>query len=165
VECLRPARPQAPAAGDVVSVLAAGPTTAASSAGVVLVTGATGGVGKRVVQRLLQRGRVVRALVRDVAKAKELLVSCLPGDGVRRGAAAGVGWGGGGRGPASHSGAPWQQGTAVPGAYQPCCLQRPVGRPGGRQRLAAACNKWRQHADTSVNGRAPSPPARSQTWQ
>jgi len=96
VECLRPARPQAPAAGDVVSVLAAGPTTAASSAGVVLVTGATGGVGKRVVQRLLQRGRVVRALVRDVAKAKELLVSCLPGDGVRRGAAAGVGWGGGG---------------------------------------------------------------------
>jgi len=39
------------------------------------VAGATGGVGKRVVQRLLAQGRVVRALVRDVDKAKELLVS------------------------------------------------------------------------------------------
>jgi hypothetical protein len=38
--------------------------------------GGTGGVGKRVVQRLLQQGRVVRALVRDVDKAKSLLVSC-----------------------------------------------------------------------------------------
>lgn len=37
--------------------------------------GATGGVGKRVVQRLLAEGKVVRALVRDVDKAKELLVS------------------------------------------------------------------------------------------
>lgn len=39
------------------------------------VAGATGGVGKRVVQRLLEQGRVVRALVRDVDKAKSLLVS------------------------------------------------------------------------------------------
>lgn len=39
-----------------------------------MVTGATGGVGKRVVQLLLARGRRVRALVRDVAKARELLV-------------------------------------------------------------------------------------------
>jgi putative NADH-flavin reductase len=37
--------------------------------------GATGGVGKRVVQQLLAQGRVVRALVRDVDKAKQLLVS------------------------------------------------------------------------------------------
>lgn len=36
--------------------------------------GATGGVGKRVVQQLLDRGRRVRVLVRDVPKAKELLV-------------------------------------------------------------------------------------------
>eukprot|EP00775_Hariotina_reticulata_P012925 gene12925-13053_t len=34
---------------------------------------ATGGVGKRVVQKLLSRGEVVRALVRDVQKARELL--------------------------------------------------------------------------------------------
>jgi NADP-dependent 3-hydroxy acid dehydrogenase YdfG len=39
--------------------------------------GATGGVGKRVVQQLLAQGRVVRALVRDVEKAKQLLVSAL----------------------------------------------------------------------------------------
>jgi uncharacterized protein YbjT (DUF2867 family) len=37
--------------------------------------GATGGVGKRVVQRLLSQGRVVRALVRDLDKARSLLVS------------------------------------------------------------------------------------------
>ena len=47
-------------------------------------TGATGGVGKRVVQLLLQKGRRVRALVRDVDKARTLLVrhlricSCRP---------------------------------------------------------------------------------------
>jgi NAD(P)-dependent dehydrogenase (short-subunit alcohol dehydrogenase family) len=39
--------------------------------------GATGGVGKRVVQKLLSQGRVVRALVRDVGKAQELLVGLL----------------------------------------------------------------------------------------
>lgn len=39
------------------------------------LTGATGGVGKRVVQQLLGQGRVVRALVRDVGKARQLLVS------------------------------------------------------------------------------------------
>eukprot|EP00878_Enallax_costatus_P006301 GHUV01006605.1.p1 GENE.GHUV01006605.1~~GHUV01006605.1.p1 ORF type:complete len:707 (+),score=173.74 GHUV01006605.1:310-2430(+) len=50
-----------------------GVVTSGSNADVVLVTGATGGVGKRVVQRLLQKGRVVRALVRDVNKAKQLL--------------------------------------------------------------------------------------------
>eukprot|EP00877_Chromochloris_zofingiensis_P004047 jgi/Chrzof1/13643/Cz08g05160.t1 len=52
-----------------------------SEEGVILVTGATGGVGKRVVQRLLGQGRRVRALVRDVNKAKQLLgnLSVSPG--------------------------------------------------------------------------------------
>lgn len=48
-----------------------------SADGIVLVAGATGGVGKRVVEQLLARGRRVRALVRDVPKATELLVRCL----------------------------------------------------------------------------------------
>ena len=39
----------------------------------VLVAGATGGVGKRVVRQLLQQNYQVRALVRDAAKAKEIL--------------------------------------------------------------------------------------------
>ena len=37
-------------------------------------SGATGGVGKRVVEVLLQQGRAVRALVRDEQKGKSLLV-------------------------------------------------------------------------------------------
>ena len=41
--------------------------------GVILVAGATGGVGKRVVRRLLERGYQVRALVRDTQRAKEML--------------------------------------------------------------------------------------------
>lgn len=41
--------------------------------GVVLVVGATGGVGKRVVRRLLERGYQVRSLVRDTQRAKALL--------------------------------------------------------------------------------------------
>lgn len=39
----------------------------------VLVAGATGGVGKRVVKRLQQRGIRVRALVRDMKRATEIL--------------------------------------------------------------------------------------------
>lgn len=39
----------------------------------VLVAGATGGVGKRVVKRLQQRGFRVRALVRDSKRAQEIL--------------------------------------------------------------------------------------------
>lgn len=39
----------------------------------VLVAGATGGVGKRVVQRLQQRGYRVRCLVRDAKRAKAIL--------------------------------------------------------------------------------------------
>jgi len=39
----------------------------------VLVAGATGGVGKRVVKRLQQRGIKVRALVRDTKRAQEIL--------------------------------------------------------------------------------------------
>lgn len=41
--------------------------------GVVLVAGATGGVGKRVVQRLIERGYQVQALVRDTDKAQVIL--------------------------------------------------------------------------------------------
>jgi uncharacterized protein YbjT (DUF2867 family) len=41
--------------------------------GVVLVAGATGGVGKRVAQRLVERSYQVRALVRDADKAREIL--------------------------------------------------------------------------------------------
>jgi uncharacterized protein YbjT (DUF2867 family) len=41
--------------------------------GVILVVGATGGVGQRVVKRLLQQGYPVRALVRDLERAKTIL--------------------------------------------------------------------------------------------
>lgn len=41
--------------------------------GTILVAGATGGVGKRVVKKLLQQNYRVRALVRDAKKARELL--------------------------------------------------------------------------------------------
>ncbi len=41
--------------------------------GTILVAGATGGVGKRVVRRLLEQGYQVRSLVRDSKKARELL--------------------------------------------------------------------------------------------
>lgn len=41
--------------------------------GIILVTGATGGVGKRVVRRLLENNYPVRALVRNTQKAKEIL--------------------------------------------------------------------------------------------
>ncbi|CAD7704726.1 unnamed protein product [Ostreobium quekettii] len=41
--------------------------------GIILVTGATGGVGSRVVADLLKRGATVRALVRDMEKAKKIL--------------------------------------------------------------------------------------------
>ncbi|WP_231599236.1 SDR family oxidoreductase, partial [Crocosphaera watsonii] len=40
----------------------------------ILVTGATGGVGKRVVRRLLEQNYYVRALVRDIEAAKPLLM-------------------------------------------------------------------------------------------
>lgn len=41
--------------------------------GVILVAGATGGVGKRVVRRLLEHNYPVRALVRDAKRAREML--------------------------------------------------------------------------------------------
>ncbi len=41
--------------------------------GVILVAGATGGVGKRVVRRLVERNYPVRALVRDARKGREML--------------------------------------------------------------------------------------------
>ncbi|MCC0176203.1 CIA30 family protein [Waterburya agarophytonicola K14] len=40
---------------------------------VILVAGATGGVGKRVVKRLLEQNYQVRALVRDINRAKNIL--------------------------------------------------------------------------------------------
>ena len=39
---------------------------------IVMVTGATGGVGRRVVDLMLKKGRHVRAMVRDVEKAKDM---------------------------------------------------------------------------------------------
>lgn len=41
--------------------------------GMILVAGATGGVGKRVVQRLLEQNCPVRALVRDAQRGREML--------------------------------------------------------------------------------------------
>lgn len=58
----------------VVTLIAPrGAAPAGADRGVVLVTGATGGVGKRVVAQLLRRGRRVRALVRDADKGRALL--------------------------------------------------------------------------------------------
>ncbi|MBP5973458.1 CIA30 family protein [Brasilonema sp. CT11] len=45
----------------------------AKQVGVILVAGATGGVGQRVVKRLLDGGYKVRALVRDIDKARSIL--------------------------------------------------------------------------------------------
>jgi uncharacterized protein YbjT (DUF2867 family) len=47
--------------------------TSRNNMDLILVAGATGGVGKRVVRRLLEKNYQVRALVRDVKKARELL--------------------------------------------------------------------------------------------
>jgi uncharacterized protein YbjT (DUF2867 family) len=44
-----------------------------TNVGVILVAGATGGVGKRVVRRLLAAGHQVRAIVRDIDKARSIL--------------------------------------------------------------------------------------------
>jgi uncharacterized protein YbjT (DUF2867 family) len=44
-----------------------------SNVGVILVAGATGGVGKRVVKRLQERGDQVRCLVRDIDRARSIL--------------------------------------------------------------------------------------------
>lgn len=63
------------AAQQTVGLLGGGAMSQVQHSGWLFAAGATGGVGKRVVQRLLAQGRVVRALVRDVDKAKELLVS------------------------------------------------------------------------------------------
>jgi uncharacterized protein YbjT (DUF2867 family) len=41
--------------------------------GVILVAGATGGVGKRVVRRLIEQGYQVRSLVRNIDRAREIL--------------------------------------------------------------------------------------------
>ncbi|KAL8140274.1 hypothetical protein V2J09_006295, partial [Rumex salicifolius] len=49
------------------------PSMKKQSHGIVLVTGATGGVGKRVVDVLREKGLPVRVLVRDKEKARKLL--------------------------------------------------------------------------------------------
>ncbi|MDJ0600490.1 MAG: CIA30 family protein [Crocosphaera sp.] len=57
-----------------------------STMGIILVTGATGGVGKRVVRRLLSQNYYVRALVRDKEAAKNLFderVELIQGDVTR----------------------------------------------------------------------------------
>ncbi|PMB47611.1 NADH:ubiquinone oxidoreductase [Fischerella thermalis CCMEE 5330] len=45
----------------------------AKQVGVILVAGATGGVGKRVVRRLVERGYRVRSLVRDIERARSII--------------------------------------------------------------------------------------------
>lgn len=45
----------------------------AKEMGAVLVAGATGGVGRRVVKRLIEKGYKVRCLVRDIDKARSIL--------------------------------------------------------------------------------------------
>ncbi len=45
----------------------------AKNMGIILVAGATGGVGKRVVRRLIEQNYRVRALVRDSQKGREIL--------------------------------------------------------------------------------------------
>lgn len=60
-------------AGNMVSVMnIQNKNVSAQGKNIVMVAGATGGVGKRVVSLLLQQGKHVRALVRDVDKAKEM---------------------------------------------------------------------------------------------
>lgn len=61
--------------GSTQGSTAAQPTmaTRSSTANTVLVVGATGGVGKRVVQQLRDRGYLVRALVRDLERGKPML--------------------------------------------------------------------------------------------
>jgi uncharacterized protein YbjT (DUF2867 family) len=49
------------------------PTTTTQSSGIILVAGATGGVGKRVVRQLQQQGYAVRALVREAQRGREIL--------------------------------------------------------------------------------------------
>lgn len=81
---------QAPAATTgTMQTLIQMPGGSGADAGTVLVTGATGGVGRRVVARLLAEGRRVRALVRDVGKARQLLAGlpAAPGGGLELAAA------------------------------------------------------------------------------
>lgn len=48
-------------------------TFGGTNMGVILVAGATGGVGKRVVRRLVERGYQVESLVRNLEKARSIL--------------------------------------------------------------------------------------------
>jgi uncharacterized protein YbjT (DUF2867 family) len=67
--------------GSVIAAPLATPAEAAiagQDSGVILVAGATGGVGRRVVRRLVERGYKVRAIVRDAVKAKTILSDQVP---------------------------------------------------------------------------------------
>ncbi|EFJ50015.1 hypothetical protein VOLCADRAFT_89408 [Volvox carteri f. nagariensis] len=75
---LKQLNPQSPVESVVPVDLPPAPASAATIAkvpltGIIMVTGATGGVGRRVVSRLLAAGKHVRALVRDLEKAKSML--------------------------------------------------------------------------------------------
>ena len=45
-----------------------------------MVTGATGGVGKRIAQMLAEEGKRVRLLVRDLPKAEEMYAGLFGGE-------------------------------------------------------------------------------------
>lgn len=67
-------------------IFSADGSTPDSAQGAIMVAGATGGVGRRVVSQLLKRGDRVRALVRDDKKARELLLDATTTSGAAPGA-------------------------------------------------------------------------------
>eukprot|EP00667_Euglena_gracilis_P004954 EG_transcript_4974 len=71
---LRPFAPKRPETPPVaVTSLDGSPLPRGPAMDAILVTGATGGTGRRVVQRLVAQGRQVRVLVRNRQKAQQLL--------------------------------------------------------------------------------------------
>jgi NAD(P)-dependent dehydrogenase (short-subunit alcohol dehydrogenase family) len=114
-----------PLFGEAATAMRATPGTARGG-GVVLVAGATGGVGKRAVEVLLKQGRAVRALVRDVEKAQRLLVRRRRTD--RRGELPA-------RGAGMHAGA---GGTDAADRQTPGCTPGRVECPGQTRLLAVA---------------------------
>ncbi|MEW5307468.1 MAG: hypothetical protein WDW36_009863 [Sanguina aurantia] len=81
VSAFQGTKPPAPAAAPIMQLplvaakASAGHAVSVPVDGIIMVTGATGGVGKRVVEVLLASGKHVRALARDVSKARALLSS------------------------------------------------------------------------------------------
>ncbi|MBE9178241.1 CIA30 family protein [Oculatella sp. LEGE 06141] len=62
----------------IATTLAAATRESSNNQGVILVAGATGGVGKRVVQRLVAQGYSVRSLVREAERARSILGEAVP---------------------------------------------------------------------------------------